>query len=432
MADSPMMIQQFSPKNVNAMDLEGEFELDVMDTADAGARVATPPVIPIPPPPPPPPPPTHSLKRHHNQIATASAFNVSKPTFNITTSESSKVPPSFSISMPRPPHSASGNTASSSLTVTVTPLENSVTKNIAPANLTLSTPFVLPQQPVPVAQLIKKQEQLNQPSSSPATTNNGQTGMTSAAVPLHSVQRKVVLLPSKLQPPQQQQQQQQQQNPPSVIQPHQNATQQPTVYLQQQQQQSMLAAPANAVIVQQAPQLLVQPPTPQPQENNQQPSAEDLIREQQKQIEELQQALQRSQRQLMQQTKILLDQQSQLNEANNNPQQNASQPSPADLEDKKAKNADHVKLLMNQQIQNKQLQNQIQELKAMQLKVQEHQQSVSLTLNTVAGLQQQQQQGESGSQQQQSQNQTSVAKNQVVLKPAAHVLMDRMKNNVRK
>ncbi|XP_059079735.1 myocardin-related transcription factor B-like isoform X2 [Tigriopus californicus] len=109
-------------------------------------------------------------------------------------------------------------------------------------------------------------------------------------------------------------------------------------------------------------------------------SSHDLIREQQRKIEELQSALQKSQSQLLEQAKILSQQQSQLNGANNNSP--GAIPSPTCLA-MREQNANHMKMLKAQQMQNNQLQNQIQQLQAMQMKVQEHEQQVNQTLTTV-------------------------------------------------
>lgn len=109
-------------------------------------------------------------------------------------------------------------------------------------------------------------------------------------------------------------------------------------------------------------------------------SSHDLIREQQKKIEELQSALQKSQSQLLEQAKILSQQQSQLNAANNNSPGAIMSPTTVAMREQ---NANHMKMLMAQQMQNNQLQNQIQQLQAMQMKVQEHEQQVNQTLTTV-------------------------------------------------
>ena len=180
----------------------------------------------------------------------------------------------------------------SCITVTVTPLEASAGVDSTPRTLPLRAPIRLPQQPVPVAQLAhQQQQQQNTP------------------VIVQVPQQQQVL-------PQQQVLRQQQ-----VIINGQPAT----ILVPQPMKQEPPPTPQPLVIQQQ--QRVVMPPQQQQQQQQTQQEqrlisvsgAESLIKEQQRKIEELQNALESSQNQLAEQARILMQQQSQLNEANNNP-----------------------------------------------------------------------------------------------------------------
>ena len=105
------------------------------------------------------------------------------------------------------------------------------------------------------------------------------------------------------------------------------------------------------------------------------------IKEQQRKIAELSEALKKSQEQLLQQQVALKDQQSKLNMANNNANNMLVSGHQVQFQNPAndrviAQNLHNQKLL----VQNQQLQNQIEQLQAMQLKVQEHQAAVKQTL----------------------------------------------------
>ena len=191
----------------------------------------------------------------------------------------------------------------SCITVTVTPLEASAGVDSTPRTLPLRAPIRLPQQPVPVAQLAhqQQQQQLHQQQQQ------------NAPVIVQMPQQQQVL-------PQQQVLRQQQ-----VIINGQPAT---ILVPQPMKQEALPPPPPQQPLVIQQQQRVVMPPQQQQQHQQQRQQeqrlisvsgAESLIKEQQRKIEELQNALESSQNQLAEQARILMQQQSQLNEANNNP-----------------------------------------------------------------------------------------------------------------
>ena len=120
----------------------------------------------------------------------------------------------------------------------------------------------------------------------------------------------------------------------------------------------------------QVPVPLVQLTTDEPVAEDYNQAPQNVIIEQQKKIEELQMALQMSQMQLLQQQKLMLSQQSQLDTTNN--QKELQMDSIVDND------------LLHQ---NSQLQEQVAQLEAMQLRVQEHQEAVMRSLSTSGPLQ---------------------------------------------
>ena len=130
---------------------------------------------------------------------------------------------------------------------------------------------------------------------------------------------------------------------------------------------------------------------------------EEVIRQQQSKIEELQLALQKSQQQLLQQQIVLKQQQSsppavsnlyQINKVN---QTNGGASKIQSIingfmknggtDSNVQSNSESMKLLIAQQLQNKQLQSQLEQLQAVQQKVVEHQAAVMKALNSVTSQQ---------------------------------------------